>query len=779
MAELFEAGGSEPEPSAQTDGTAVSLALARRSRRKRGAGDNQVDTFLAKQEMLIDKQAAYLDAQMAHMRLKHFDERLSVALKLGIAAVGLLIVVGVAAMAWAASRDSRVVIDPIRAPTDLAQQGSDPAAPRQRVAGQGQRAAGQAGSSCVHPGAGDEAARAEGGDPGHRGFGRRDSMRRCGVGSATPPTFPARCRARCRDLIAARSCCTSDLGGGVGKRLVQPDGVLDALLTKGAEQVFAELDPLPYVNWLLRQKRRDEAMATLKTLTLSGPPEQRAEAYQQFAGITGVAMPLAQRRELQAKAMALTNGRIGSNDFYVVENYLGHMESALRGWTLAARTETLDTRRLLTEEYRKRNHLITLDNAAIVTGDNAAAFGLACFEFRSTLRHSAIARPDHPGPGQGAAERQRAGLFCGAASWRGCMRATLALRRPGRGLAGASARRTGELMARIQADWIAAEAEAHLEAGDWAAVVADAQAWDALGAAWPGLDYPYYPRVYRPIAMAHLGDLAGATRGAAALPGDCYRCLITRAEVAELAHDPATADHWFAAAAAQGPSLAFAETAWGRILLARGKPDLAIDKLAIAHRRSPRFADPIAYWGEALLAKGDAKAASEKFAEAAKLTPRWGRLRLKWAEALVKLGNAPDARAQLKAAAGMDLSPEERAELARQSASNQQPLIPAKGGTQAEGGAGQGSAERLGRLRSQRPAFELSAWVPASAGTGVGEIYPALRTRFAADSGPPASAAKSSGCTNSDRYQGRVLGSKIAFSQSLTSRTRAGRTASR
>jgi len=63
------------------------------------------------------------------------------------------------------------------------------------------------------------------------------------------------------------------------------------------------------------------------------------------------------------------------------------------------------------------------------------------------------------------------------------------------------------------------------------------------------------------------------------------------------------------------------------------------------------------------MAKGDVQGALAKYAEANKYAPRWGRLHLKWAEALAKSGDAAGARAHAKTAAGLDLTPTERAEL--------------------------------------------------------------------------------------------------------------------
>ena len=80
-------------------------------------------------------------------------------------------------------------------------------------------------------------------------------------------------------------------------------------------------------------------------------------------------------------------------------------------------------------------------------------------------------------------------------------------------------------------------------------------------------------------------------------------------------------------------------------------------------RYGPWFADLWQGWGEALLNNGDAAGAIAKFAEAQKTAPNWARLHLKWGEALARQGKTKEARAKWTAAAGMDLTPSERAEL--------------------------------------------------------------------------------------------------------------------
>jgi tetratricopeptide (TPR) repeat protein len=70
-------------------------------------------------------------------------------------------------------------------------------------------------------------------------------------------------------------------------------------------------------------------------------------------------------------------------------------------------------------------------------------------------------------------------------------------------------------------------------------------------------------------------------------------------------------------------------------------------------------------WGEALIAKNRSDLALAKFEEANKSAPNWGRLHLKWAEALWWSGKRDEAKKQFAIAAGLDMTPSEKSELAK------------------------------------------------------------------------------------------------------------------
>ena len=99
--------------------------------------------------------------------------------------------------------------------------------------------------------------------------------------------------------------------------------------------------------------------------------------------------------------------------------------------------------------------------------------------------------------------------------------------------------------------------------------------------------------------------------------------------------------------------------------MAKGDLDGAIAKFESAHRKGPHFADPLEMWGEALIAKNRSDLALAKFEEANKYAPNWGRLHLKWGEALWWSGKRDEAKKQFAIAAGLDMTPSEKSELAK------------------------------------------------------------------------------------------------------------------
>jgi tetratricopeptide (TPR) repeat protein len=207
-----------------------------------------------------------------------------------------------------------------------------------------------------------------------------------------------------------------------------------------------------------------------------------------------------------------------------------------------------------------------------------------------------------------------------------------------------------------------------LEARDWLGALAEGRDFARYAAKYPGLtkDQPTAIDPAVGLAEAHMGNFAAAEAQLKSTPGDCYPCLLARAQVAALRKQDGRADYWFDRATSAAPSMPVAEAEWGQALLARGQPDAAIEKFKLSNAKGPHFADPLEGWGEALMARSQSHLALAKFAEAEKYAPNWGRLHLKWGEALGYAGKADEAKKQFARAAQLDLTLGEKSELARQ-----------------------------------------------------------------------------------------------------------------
>ncbi len=186
----------------------------------------------------------------------------------------------------------------------------------------------------------------------------------------------------------------------------------------------------------------------------------------------------------------------------------------------------------------------------------------------------------------------------------------------------------------LQARWYVSTAT-----GDWAQALDAAKALvageEAQKSAAPNPEFAARPELvletqYQPLlayAEAMTGDTTSATALIAQTPTDCYLCVRTRAKVAAVAGDAATADRWFAEAIRQAPDLPMAYYEWGQALAARGDLAGAARELALAHQRGPHFADALKAWGDVLVKQGQRRAALAKYDQALKYAPQWAALK--------------------------------------------------------------------------------------------------------------------------------------------------------
>jgi tetratricopeptide (TPR) repeat protein len=661
MSELLDLAGEEPEreAAAAADSAAVALALERSRTRRGGKRDEAADSFLAAQQALIAKQMHHLDDQLRSAGLDRWFKRLRLVTQGVILAAVLAAVGGLGAVAWSAAHDRDLVIDGFSVPPDLAQQGSTGAAIATELHDRLGRLQAETKARTYAIAVREKApeARVQIPETGVS-LGEVNRLLHEWLGHETHVSGEIARLTGGPDKGAL--VLNIRTGGQPGVRLLAPDGDLDALLDKAAREVYLGVDPIRYASWVEQHVGQAEALAVLEKTADSGTPADRGSALNRIAILRGIEISLEERRDLLARSVALDPYKGGLNNLAVTDGSLGHAELALKEMRAALAQRQAHLPENLTPETRRSLLTTSGANLASDIGDSAGAIDVMCVQFQvSPCDVDALIRTLSKGPSVdptgriGAIPARLAALH----DARDAERVIALIPAPRTDPVGAASTRAGALVQ---------DANVRVVREDWAGVLKDTEAYLALGAQWPGLREPVGMLEWRAVAMAHLGDAAGARAAAEALARDCYSCVISHARVEEVLGNRAAADRLFADAARQGPSLPFAEAAWAKARLERGDAAGALKLARIAYGKSRRYADASEVWGEALLAGGDSAGADKKFAEAARLAPRWGRLHVKWGEALAREGRAADARTQFAAAARLDLTPAEQAELAAQ-----------------------------------------------------------------------------------------------------------------
>jgi tetratricopeptide (TPR) repeat protein len=659
VAEEAEIEAPQAEPTTTAD---VALATALDEARGDDSLREDVRTFFRAQTQFVREQHHHMAAQFAvDLGIKGLDRwsrRLKVLLQVMTIGVGALALGAVGWMAWEAHEDHSLVIPPVSAPPGFAERGLTGEALAAIL--QNRLMSMQSGTRNYDQGVrvtGSEAdmVRLEVPESGVS-LDQVQKLLRSWLSRETPVTAVITRRDQGLAL-------TMRVGEEAAEDIVLPGDDVDALMQKAAERVYAVQAPVRYASWLDQHGRTDEAVRMLRTAGSSGSAFQRADALARladFAATTEEAMGVLRQSEALNPNSSLSVLYLGMSD-----QGLGRRESAAARFKRGYDIERAHGAAGLRSPNGMTAAIFPLEDH----GDYQTSLGLRCADYHvSPCTPGALAtavlttRPDSYAIDRRAELRPIviAGLIAGAHDTR---TAQSLLDRYQPELIGRSA----AFVRAYQLRRLAAQTKLDRQRQDWASAVAHVQEANNLGSRWEVIygfgSEDLTPAAELPDALAHAGRLAEAETLIAQTPADCYPCLIVRARVTEMKGDHSGADRWIAAAAAAGPSLPQAELQWGAMLLARGRPDEAIVKLAAAANKAPHSADVFETWGEALAAKGDFIPATSKFAQANKEAPSWGRLHLKWAEALAKAGKTGEARAQKRTAEALDLTPAERAEL--------------------------------------------------------------------------------------------------------------------
>jgi tetratricopeptide (TPR) repeat protein len=632
MAEDLDIDLPEAEPASPGD---VALAAALDEARANPDLSPPVRALFEAQARLVDDQRHHLAEQLRVVRLDKWSKRLKLLLQAITILIGAAILAGVGALIWTAHTEQGVRIEAFSVPPDLAQRGitgkvvaskllddlnemqtatdNESSRPRRSYANNWSD-----NLKVEIPETGLSIDQVQ--DLLTRWLGHQTRID--GEVYETPQGL----------VVAARS------GAEPAREHAGPEADLDGLVHKAAEDIYVATQPYRYAIFLLGQGRTQEGTALLDQLSKTGPAEERMWAW----------ATLAQRGDLRAAIVAYRKAiTLNPNEylFHLQEAYdyknLGHPEEAVAGMSQAlfhmkrGERGDLTARQAEAEERRFAGHV------AEWRGD----YGTALANFRAVQAAGAPI----------SAKQQFTTIYAGLHQLTAARDAWTQEVDSGSGASQVSTDRSA----------ITIPARLDLAAEDWPDLASLEDKTRDLAQKQPAVDQAFQAQVYPQIAYAkaRLGDMAGAQALIATTPLDSDDALRMRGKIAAVAKDWAAVDRWFGEAARLSPSIPFAYVDWGQALLAKGDRDGAIAKAQRSHKLTPHFADPLELWGEALLAKGDFGGAAAKFAEADKYAPNWGRLHLKWAEALVKSGKADEARAHSRAAAGLDLTQAERAEL--------------------------------------------------------------------------------------------------------------------
>ena len=632
---------------AGVDPAAVALALG-------GASREKADVFLDEQRGIIKDQRDHLHEQrhllLSRLRLGRFSDRIKAALQVMTVVVGAAIVIGLGAAVWNASRADGMVVDAFSVPPQYVQSG---------ITGE-----------VVANDLTDKIGAIRDNTQSHS-FNSSQNVRKdsaedikveipeIGVSLGQVQRYlrlwlghERHLSGNLRLLSEGKIALSMTLGGERAVTVSGASGDLDKLEQQAAERIFASVDPVNIVLYLLGEGRSAESLAAAERATqLATGSVERANAYSLWAAVT--------YSNAGDAPLAIARARIATDiDARVMTGHImrmrlatetGHVEEGLRQAQQLRGLKEADQ----PKAQQGRGSAAMLAEGAWYRETEFGSFAQAasedgcsrCSPTERFLIHAEIAARAH----DAAAGRA---LACQAMAFDAKQ-------------AAAAAERFGDNIYHVRyylavdmANWPAALAIAR----------AHAETVKSDPAMNPGVKTVRLHMRVAPLpayAMAMSGDGAGAQAVIATTPGDCYDCVRMRGQVAAAAKQWGRADYWFAVAVGQGPSLPFAYADWGQSLLTRGDRDGAIAKFTLANQKGPYFADPLEGWGEALMAKNQSHLALAKFEEADKYAPNWGRLHLKWGEALVYAGKKDEAEAQFARALALDLTPSEKSEVAR------------------------------------------------------------------------------------------------------------------
>jgi tetratricopeptide (TPR) repeat protein len=607
------AEGSFAETTTSLDPTAAALA-AEASKYNPDLAE-KASAYFVKQSRLVEIQTEHLHEQRAVslqlLKLKRFDERLRVALRVFVVLVATVIGVGALIMIRDAITDHGLVVEAFSVPPDMARDGLTGEVVATRFldklqAMQAATASDRPANSYQYNWGSDIKVeipetgldlRAVGKFFRER-FGHPDRISgeviRAGAGITVTARF---------DDVPPTT-------------FTGPESDFDELARKAAEAVYRSSQPYRFAQFLAGQNRNAEAFDVIADLATTGVENERG-----WADIEWGMLDWSANGDLESARKHCSQGLAHSGALIVpaeiclvgVEVWSGHDEKALeysRPLAINSQKKAPGT----TDEFFESNKIISVAWLETLTGDiqksaqdwtlaEAAPFYMLTEKLAPALAATAYAVNHDP---------DAAKAIAGATQ-------------PHDDTSFLQLDATNAFYA-LPTYWIA------VASTDWSTALSDARAsdsWLETHASGNRLFARMRSVWIQPLeaqAIARMGDLPGAEALISTPPLDCYLCVRVRGQIATIKKDWPTAERWYSEAVRQAPSLPYAFSEWGEMRLEKGDIDGAVAKFEAAHQKTPRFADALKGWGDALGRQGHVKAALAKFDEALEYAPNWKEL---------------------------------------------------------------------------------------------------------------------------------------------------------
>jgi hypothetical protein len=557
------AEGTIPETPTPLDPTAAAFA-AEAAKSNPDLAEN-ASAYFVKQRRLVEIQTEHLHEQRAVnlqlLKLKRFDERLRVALRLFLILVATVVGMGALILIRDAIADHGLVVEAFSVPPDMVADGLTGEVVATRFldklqAMQSATASDRPADSYQYNWGSDIKVEIP-----ETGLSLREfrSLLRNRFGHSNRISGEV---IRTPTGIAV----TARFGDAPPTTLTGQESEFDELAGQAAEAVYRTSQPYRFAQFLSGQNRNAEAFRVIADLATHGPQSERGWAYIEWGMLDLNANgDLDSARKHCLRGLAYSGALTNSAEICLTgaEVWSGHDEKELeysRPLQISAQTHTPG----LTEEFFENTKILSAAWLETLTGDNQKSaqdwtlaeaapdyFGSA--ELSPALAATAYAVNHDPGAARKIVEALEP--------------------RDDPSLLSADA-----IIAfnALPAYWIAATTN------DWAAALADARACDT----WLDVHTPenklfgrlraVWIQPLEALAMAKSGDVAGAETLASATPLDCYLCVRVRGRIAAIKQDWPSAERWFAEAARQASSLPFAFSEWGEMRLAKGDMDGAI-----------------------------------------------------------------------------------------------------------------------------------------------------------------------------------------------------------